>query len=308
MHSSIADTADALREGIARGYLSVRDAIGWAELQVISGQDDTTPLVAELALAGHRLTSHILLILSQLAWGADPQRAGRIAAGHLHERLRDHRLEPRAAAHAMYQLMRDGYAPDAEFESHARRYDEEIERAEQAVADEMQTFLARYAAESGIDEAEPEPPTDEREQLTLSVERVVDGRVEMHVGVSWQWWSGRVRAVATVESLEGFATQLRDFAAHESRGVRLTVGEGSGSERLGLNIQEYGRARRAALEVQLVERARADQSYRAPSELRVVLPTEHELLGVFAADIAELLAAGFGTARLRILRSWPDDT
>jgi hypothetical protein len=38
-----------------------------------------------------------------------------------------------------------------------------------------------------------------------------------------------------------------------------------------------------------------------------MLPTEHELLGVFAADLAETLATGSGVARLRLLRRWPDE-
>ena len=59
--------------------------------------------------------------------------------------------------------------------------------------------------------------------------------------------------------------------------------------------------------MQLADRPRLLSRRRITSELRLVLPTEHELLGEFAADLGELLATGSGTAGLRLLRRWPGD-
>jgi len=307
----IPETADALREGIARGYLSVADAIAWAQDVLAEGRGEPVPLLGDLAIAEHQPQSRILLMLGQLAWGADPERVGRIAAGHLRERLADGRLEAPAAARAMYHLLRDGLSPDTEFETGARRFEDEIEKAERggiplpAIATEMLRFLSRYTEDVTDQPGTPEALAD-RDQLTLSVERVEDGRVEASVRLQWQGWSGRVRVAAEQELLATFASELRDFAAHESRSVRLEAGDGPGAGRIELLVREYGRARRAALGMTLLEPRLTGRSRRG-NELRVMLPTEHELLGEFAADLAETLATGGGVAQLRLLRRWPGE-
>ncbi len=308
----IAETADALREGIARGYLAAGEAIAWARDEASDGRADLAPLLGELALAEHQSESRILLMLGQLAWGADPERVGRIAAAQLRERLADGRLDPQAVARAIYHLFRDGFAPDTEFEGGARRFTEEFAAPERGgarveeIAAEMLRFLARYASALAPDET-PAATTAERDHATILVERVAAGRVEASVRLAWQWWSGRIRLTAPLDALEAFATELRDFAAHDTRAVRFQAGGEAGGGRLELLVREYGRARRAALGITLLEPRLAGRSRRG-NELTVVLPTEHELLGEFAADLAETLATGGGVARLRLLRRWPGDS
>jgi hypothetical protein len=308
---NITETADALREGIARGYLSMTDAITWAKGELAEGRGDTVPLLGDLAIGEHQPQSRILLMLGQLAWGADPELVGRIAAGHLRERLADGRLEAPAAARAMYHLFRDGLAPDAEFETGARRFEDEIGEAERGgralteISTDMLRFLSRYTAEDAGEPTGADGFVD-RDQLTLSVERVVSGRVEASVRLLWQGWSGRIRLAVEQDVLSAFASALRDFAGHESRSVRLEAGDAPPGGRIELLVREYGRARRAALGMTLLEPRRTGRSRRG-NELRVMLPTEHELLGVFAADLAETLATGNGVARLRLLRRWPDE-
>ena len=307
----LTETADALREGIARGYLSVTDAIDWAKGELAEGRGEAVPLLSDLAIAEHQPQSRILLMLGQLAWGADPEVVGRIAAGHLRERLADGRLEIPAAARAVYDLFRDGLSPDAEFEAGARRFEDEIGEAERGgkphtdIAMEMLRFLSRYTTEDTGSPTGADAFVD-RDQLSLSVERVVHGRAEASVRLLWQGWSGRIRLAAERDVLGTFATELRDFAGHESRAVRLEAGEAPPGGRIELLVREYGRARRAALGMTLLEPRRTGRSRRG-NELRVMLPTEHELLGVFAADLAETLATGNGVARLRLLRRWPDE-
>ncbi|HET9274760.1 MAG TPA: hypothetical protein VFN96_01685 [Gemmatimonadales bacterium] len=308
----IAETADALREGIARGYLAPADAIAWARQQVLEGEDPATPLLGELAIAEHQPLSRILLMLGQLAWGADPERVGRIAAGLLRERLADGRLGVPAVARALYQLMRDGFAPDAEFERSARRFDEEVAEAERRgapvvpVGEAMLRFLSGYEAGPRTRDAEG-PGSGARDHLTLAVDRLGEGRIDATVGVDWGEWSGRARLSLSRDRVAGFASDLRSFAAHEAKLARLERDQGSGQGILELVAREYGRARRASIEVQLADRPRLLSRRRITSELRLVLPTEHELLGEFAADLGELLATGAGTARLRLLRRWPGD-
>ena len=307
MTSSIANRADAMREGLARGYLSAVEAIEWARLEVIRGEDDHAPLLADLVRVDRDATANILRILGQLAWGAEPERVGRIAAGHLHERLEDGRLDPIAAAALIHQLIRDGYAPDAAFESGARRFGDETRAIrpgtplDPAVRAAILEFLANYRFEPT---PEPEPVDDSRDQLTITVEREVADGLELTASLQWQAWSGRVVVRASRENLADFAPALRDFSAHAERSAAFSAGDDAVSGLLRLTIAEQGRVRRAIATIEL--RGEPHPS-RAPEQLSVVVPTEHALVGEFAADLAELAAVGAGTARLRLVRRWPDE-
>lgn len=304
MTASIANDADALREGIARGYLRASEAIEWARLEVIRGEDDRAPLLADLARIDEEATATLLLILGHLAWGAEPERVGRIAAGHLEERLEDGRLEPLVVAQLIYQLVRDGYAPDPSFEAGARRFNDEAQNADPripappALRTAILAFLAPYRQRTpdGADNA----VTDAGDQLTLTVERAVPGGLELAVTVAWHSWSGAIRTRTTREHLAAFAPRVRDFSAHTTPVAVFESGDG----RLRLRIEEQGRARRATVAVEI----RGDEHRsRPPERLDLVVPTEHALLGDFAADLAELAAVGSGVARLRLIRRWPNE-
>jgi hypothetical protein len=308
----IADVADALREGLSRGYLGVPDAIEWAQREAVADHESLDPLVPYLAVSGHRPTSHILLILAQLAWGADAPRVGRIAAGQLHDALSSDRLNARSTVHAVYRLFRDGYAPDADFERAARRFDDEIERVDRgdAPADELRgrllAFLDRYHRDSAPGDADAEPALDSRDRLTVTADSGASDSLEINAQLTWQGWSGRARLSVARERLAEFATELRDFAAHHTNSVRLDERDKATGSQFELTVAEFGRARRAAVQVRLAHGTRSAE-VAPPGRLEVSVPTEHELVGDFAADIAELVAAGSGVAQLRLLRRWVDE-
>jgi hypothetical protein len=308
---TLADTADALRFGLARGYLSVADVMSWARASVIGGDDDRAPLLGELLRVEGEGTTRILLILAQLAWGADPERVGRIAAGHLFDRLADGRLDAPEAARAMYYLLRDGFAPDPGFEAAARRFDGALGgsfrrvKGGAEVETELLRFLARYGPDARPDESEPESVWDERDRLLFSVERSTGGQLELTVHCTWEGWSGRARLVAEPDTLAAFARELAAFATHGAADVRLALDGAPG--KLELAVTEYGRARRAGLGLTLATRIASPDRIGAGNELVLSVPTEHELLGEFAADLAELVSSRSGSARLRLLRRWPVD-
>lgn len=306
MTAPIADEADALREGIARGYLTGTDAIEWARLAVIQGEDDRAPLLADLVRIDDQATASILRILGQLAWGADPENVGRIAAAHLHQRLDDGRLEAFAVAQLIHQLLRDGYAPDAGFEVGVRRFDEEVRiwdprlPAPPAVRAAILEFLEpyRYPPEPGED------PDEAIDQVTVTVEREVKGGLELAVAIRWQAWSGAVRTTVSRDSLAEFLPKVREFAAHAATAVRFEAGDGRKLGRVGLTIEEHGRARRAIVGVDLESEK---HPARARERIQIIVPTEHAFLGDFAADLAQLVAVRSGVATLRLVKRWPDE-
>jgi hypothetical protein len=308
----IADVADALREGISRGYLGVPDAVEWAQREAVADHETLDPLVPYLAVSGHRPTSHILLILAQLAWGADAPSVGRIAARQLHGALASGRVNARKAAHALYRLFRDGYAPDPDFERAARRFDDEIERADRANATDddlpirLLAFLERYRHDQPTEASASEPALDARDRLTVTADTGATDTLELSAQLTWQGWSGRARLSVARDTLAEFATELRDFAAHHASRVRLDARDAATGSEFGLTVSEFGRARRAAIRVRLAD-GTGSTEVAPPGRLEVSVPTEHELVGDFAADIAELVAAGSGVAQLRLLRRWLDE-
>lgn len=303
--------ADALREGISRGYLGVRDAVEWARSEVLGERSVADPLVSHLARSGHRPANNILLILTQLAWGADARRVGHIAARHLQDVVLAGRLDARAAAHAIYRLYRDGYAPDAEFERAARHFDEEVEHAQRTDAappdlgPRILAFLERYRTDPATGDDQPEPAMGPRDQLTLAAEGASADTIELGVRIAWRWWTGHVRLGVPRDRLAAFATELRDVSTHHAS----TAGfEHDGPDGVGfaVTVREYGRARRAAAELHLRDATTPDAD-RRPAELRLTVPTEHEFVGDFAADIAEMVATGAGVAQLRLVGHWAGD-
>jgi hypothetical protein len=307
----VADTADALREGISRGYLGVRDAIEWARGEVLGERVIADPLVSHLARSGHRPASNILLILTQLAWGADARRVGHIAARHVSDVLLAGRLDARGAAHAIYRLYRDGYAPDGEFERAARRFDEEVEHAQRTevvppdLGQRILVFLERYRGEPAAGD-ELEPAMGPRDQLTLAAEGATADTIELSARIAWRWWTGHVRLSVRRERLSAFATGLRDFSTHHASGAEFDEHDNGEGARLALTVREYGRARRAAVDLRLRDGATPNAGW-PPAELRLAVPTEHEFVGDFAADIAEMVATGAGVAQLRLLGRWAGD-
>ena len=144
-----------------------------------------------------------------------------------------------------------------------------------------------------------------RNALTITIEEATADLLELLVAVDWQSWSALDRVHASRADLTAFASALRELAAHDRPEVRFATG-GLDKGLLEITVSEYGRARKAALGFHLGHSGEAHGSLDWPSELTVQLPTEHGLLGEFAADLAQLLAADSGVATLRLLRRWPE--
>jgi hypothetical protein len=230
---------------------------------------------------------------------------GHLAAQHLRDVLVAGRIDARGAAHAIYRLYRDGYAPDGEFERAAQRFDDEIEHAQRSdvIPSELGTsitaFLDRYRGDPDPDGSEGEPPTGPRDQLTLAAEGATTDTVELSARIAWRWWTGHVRLVTQRDRLSRFASDLRDFAAHHASRATFDQPETDGGALLTLEVREYGRARRAAVDLHLRDPGTAVPE-SPPTELRLSLPTEHEFVGDFAADIAEIVATGAGVAQMPV--------
>lgn len=305
----LANTAAALREGIARGFLSNADAIDWAREEVGDDPDDASILLSELALAANQPPPRILNILGQLAWGADLAAAGRIAVSYLHDRLEAGTVDPDRAIEAIHHLARDGFAPDPWFERGARRFHDDEPPSPEVAADPaaaLAQFLAGYRHDAPGAAIEQQPAA--HDQFVIALDPSAPALTEAEVSVAWQSWSGHVQIRTSAAELAAFAEALRDFAGHRTSRIAFTPYAGVEGDQLTVTVVEYGRARRAAI---LIEVAATDQPAELRQDgnrLRATVPTEHALLGDFAADLGELISTGGGIARLRLLARWPHDT
>ncbi|MGE3600743.1 MAG: hypothetical protein AB7N70_34915 [Dehalococcoidia bacterium] len=304
MTKTIAETAGALREGITRGYVRAVEAVEWARLETIRGRDEHAPLLLDLGRADPESVEAILRILGQLSWGARPEAIGRLAAAELHDRLAAGSMDPTTATLLMRQLVKDGYTPEPDFESASRRFDADVTEAGQdrarlaEIETALREFLARYRSEP--DQLESRDASD---RLLLTIERATDATLEVVVEVAWSSWSGAGRVRMERERLAEFARRLGDFAAHRIGTARFETADGAASGRLALVASEHGRARRAAVSIDLVADREAEPP-RAPSRLEVVAPTEHAMLAEFGADLAQLAHASEGSVRLRLVARW----
>ncbi|MHB1326793.1 MAG: hypothetical protein ACYC2K_01200 [Gemmatimonadales bacterium] len=306
MDRNLANTAAALREGIIRGFLSNADAIAWADSEVGDDPEEASILLSELALGENQPTPRILNMLGQLAWGADLSVAGRIAASYLHDRLADGLLQSEVVVDAIHYLARDGFAPDPWFERGAQRLHDETGSVGPQV-DALLTFLNPYRHDAPGAEQEPPPAT--HDQIVIAMDPSAPELSEAEVSVFWQSWSGHARIRTTAAQLAELADSLRDFSGHRADRIVFAPDLGADGDRLTATVIEYGRARRAAVLVEIT-------STDFPSELgadggntlRATVPTEHALLGDFAADLGELISTGGGIARLRLSARWPHDT
>jgi len=143
-----------------------------------------------------------------------------------------------------------------------------------------------------------------RNVVTLSIVAATDDIVELAAQVAWQSWAAADRVMTSRSGLAAFASEIRDFAAHQRPEVRFEAGS-SDAGFLAITVSEYGRTRKAAFGFHLARPGAARGTLSWPTELRLQLPTEHGLLGEFGADLAQLVAADAGTATLRLLRRWP---
>ncbi len=305
MDRNLANTAAALREGIVRGFLSNADAVAWAGEEVGDDPDEASILLSELALAAKQPTARILNMLGQLAWGADLRIAGRIAASYLHDRLADDLVQSEVAVDAIHYLARDGFAPDAWFERGAQRLHDETGTTGPQI-EALLTFLAPYRDDAP--DADQDLPPVMHDQVVIAMDPSAPELSEAEVSVFWQSWSGHARIRTTAAQLTELADSLRDFAGHRADRIAFTPDPGADGDRLTATIIEYGRARRAAV---LVEITSTDFPPELGADggnaLRAALPTEHALLGDFAADLGELISTGGGIARLRLSARWPHD-
>ncbi len=307
MDRTLSNTAAALREGIVRGFLSEADAIEWAARELGDDPEDGSILLSELSLAENQPTSRILNMLGQLSWGADLPAAGRIAVSYLHDRLSDSHLRPEVAVDAIHHLARDGFAPDPWFERGAERiHNGETAGTAADLTEALLAFLSPYRHDAP--DVETEPPAPIHDQFVVAIDPAAPELSEADVALSWQSWSGHGRIRTAPAQLAAFADALRDFAGHRVDRVVFAPDPGADGERLTATIVEYGRARRAAVLVEIRSAERPGDLGADDTLLRIAVPTEHALLGDFAADLGELVSTGEGIARLRLSARWPHDT
>ncbi|MBX3146450.1 MAG: hypothetical protein KF785_06725 [Gemmatimonadales bacterium] len=309
MDRVLANTAAALREGIVRGFLANADAIDWARGEVGDDPEDTSILLSELALAANQPPSRILNILGQLAWGADLAAAGRIAVSYLHDRLDAGAVDLDLAIEAIHHLARDGFAPDPWFERGARRFHDDKLPSASSPVDPMSAlvgFLVGYRHDAPGAAIEPQPAA--HDQFVIALDPSAPELTEAEVSVAWQSWSGRARIRTSAAELTSFANALRDFAGHRTNRISFAPSPGVDGDQLTATVVEYGRARRAAILIEVTATDQPAELHQNGNQLRAAVPTEHALLGDFAADLGELISTGGGVARLRLSARWPHDS
>jgi hypothetical protein len=144
--------AEALRLGLVAGTVDVREVVAWADRAILANQADDAPVLLDLSLAGRRSVSEVVSLLGEVPGEADPPAVGRQLAGELATRLAAGQMDIVATARAMYRILREGYAPDREFEGHAYAADDGVDLALSGtygtlddVRHDVAEFLSRYA-------------------------------------------------------------------------------------------------------------------------------------------------------------------
>ena len=148
--------AEALRVGLLVGLVDRDRIVAWADSAILADRAPEAPVVLDLALAGHKPVAEIVSLLSQVPGEVDQSVVGRRLAGQLRERFARGTLDVVGVARAMYRLLREGYAPDDEFESMAYVADDRVDLALEGVygtlddvSAEVAEFLERYADADG---------------------------------------------------------------------------------------------------------------------------------------------------------------
>lgn len=128
--------------------------------------------------------------------------------------------------------------------------------------------------------------------------------LEIRTTVKFRDWAGGEQAYVTRGEVQNFASAL-DEVASGSTSATLLAGQRdlSFSE---LNLREYGRARRLALDVHLGRASGAGGHPRdGASELRLTVPIERGQLTGYAAALRRVVAKESGEATLMLPEDWP---
>jgi len=149
---TIREQAQALRAGVIGGFVSITDVVRWADVLVGEDRGLDAPQLFDLALLRPGDVARAVSLLGDVPGEWHPGSVGREIAALLHRRLANGELTERQAARALYVAMREGLAPDREFENMAYHFDDGVDLAVQGMwgnlADiraEMLDYLARFS-------------------------------------------------------------------------------------------------------------------------------------------------------------------
>jgi broad specificity phosphatase PhoE len=149
--SDVKAEAEGLRLGLIAGLVDVDAVVAWADRLILDDQADGAPVLFDLSLSGGRKVADVISMLREIPGAAHPAAVGRRMAADLAAGLADGSFGIVRAARVMYLIMREGFAPDAEFESEAYWADDGVDLALEGVyctleevGQRMTQFLARY--------------------------------------------------------------------------------------------------------------------------------------------------------------------
>jgi hypothetical protein len=155
---TLKEQALALRVGLLAGYVSVADVVAWADRLIVGDQAGAVPQALDLALLRPEGVADAITLLGQVPGDAAAPAIGRSAARVIYWRLASGGIDTERAARALYRLMREGFAPDPEFESMAYTFDDTVDLVKQGVygtVDEVRVQMLAYLRRFATDEPAP---------------------------------------------------------------------------------------------------------------------------------------------------------
>ena len=145
--------AEVLRLGLVLGLIDRSAIVAWADELILADRAAEIPVAFDLSTSATTPLSDVITQLGRVPGEIDPQAIGRRVAGHLRESLTTGRLDITAVARAMQRLLREGLAPDDDFEHMAYHADDGVDLALSgtygtlpAIHDDVIRFLDRYSA------------------------------------------------------------------------------------------------------------------------------------------------------------------
>ena len=143
--------AEALRLGLLAGMVDRSEIVAWADERVATDRAAEAPALLDLSLGAEKSVADLVSLLGALPGASDTGNVGRRLARQIYRALRDRRVGIEHAARAMYRVMREGYAPDREFETMAYVADDGVDLARSGtygtldeLSGEVLAFLRRY--------------------------------------------------------------------------------------------------------------------------------------------------------------------
>ena len=148
---SLKSDAEALRLALLTGLVDTPAVVAWADRLILADRIAEAPAVLDLSLAGSRPPAEIVALLGQVPGAPDHASVGRRVAARLRRALESGELDVVAVARGMYRMLREGYAPDSDFEGMAYFADDGVDLALARtygtlddIREELTAFLARY--------------------------------------------------------------------------------------------------------------------------------------------------------------------